>query len=559
MNKQKNYLKKTKLRFKSIRLVSLILVTALLLSCFSACKNQPTNDELIENRINSFVEAYNNGDMDALLSHLDAKSSNTLEATLNLAGGLAGGLTGFDLELSDLFSLGIGTYSSDFMNLEIIEINYIDSTNAFATTTVELAGSKAKTIQFVMVYENDGWYINDMTDKISNNSNQAGTNINVSDIISVYYGNGEIEFNMDGKTYEGIVNSKGEIIYYADSLGYMEWTPMGDGAGFVTSITEDDKKIYTIFNTDGQKTLTVNGDVFDTVLGYGDGLILVHKNNSTLTTVEHTYGVLDYNGKWIKPLTAGTELPDPNIWDWETFNHVVDGTFISYGYFNGKKQYLIFNSDTNKSYLIISQLFGNYNYPSNFDEYIFNGKIYGYYGGTISDYSNQSNRTGLPSFFELHTDGTFEEISEFTYAFGNLLINTKGEFMRVFDKSTNTEKEWTAFPSNIINNIHFEDGYLLVLLNGVDGKTYFTVIDKDCNEIITPTVCRSATLSNGRIVYENESKIYEVIDVNGNSIVTANEGYTNIGKYSGGIAKAENSNGECIIGLDGKPLTITLK
>ena len=563
MKQHGQHSQKTRLTSKLTRFLSFLLATVLLLTCLSACKKekqptnkekQLTNQELIENRITTFVTAYNDGDMDAVLSCLDAKTRNAFQAMLNLLGGLAGSAAGFNIDLSDLFSLGVSTTSGDFMELEITEINVINSSNATVTTTMNLTGAGTQTIYFVMVYENDGWYIHDMTDQINliNNSNQAGTNISVLKIDGRHNGTPTIEFKMNDKTYSGVVNSKGEIIYYLED-SYINWTSIGKGAGFVTAYTGNDKPIYTLFNENGDKTVTVDGDVFDTIIGYGDGLILVYKNTSTITTEEHSYGVLDCNGNWIKQLTAGTKLPNPDVWNWETFEYIGEGVFMSNDY-GRNDRYILFNSTTNKSYFIDSC----YIYSDCFSNGVIYGKNIGRYG-SIKDYSNPSESTDMPSYFALRADGTFEEVSEFTKAYNNLLINTNGQYMRVLDKSNNIEKEYTAFPSEMISSVQFDGDFGLVMLHGADRKTYFTVIDKECNQKVAPIACSSAAISDGRIVYKNSDNIYEVIDVNGTTIVSKNQGFTHISNYSGEIAKAENSDGECFIGLDGKPLTIKLK
>ena len=174
-----------------VRIFSLLLMISLLLTFLVACKTgdsntpttdntvTPTNEELIEERIKTFLTAYNTGDMDAVLKCLDAKTRNAFQAMLNLLGGIAGSYAGFDIDLSDLFSLGVNTTSGDFMGLEITSIDIINETTAVATTNMELSGT-SMTIYFDMVYENDGWYISDMTDQktgnSNNNSNQTGGN-----------------------------------------------------------------------------------------------------------------------------------------------------------------------------------------------------------------------------------------------------------------------------------------------------------------------------------------------------------------------------------------------
>ena len=111
--------------------------------------------------------------MDTVLECLDAKSRNAMEAMLKLLGGIAGSYTGFEIDLKDLFSLGISTIDGDFMKLKITDIKITDSKNATVTTTMELTGAGVQTIFFSMVYEHEGWYIRDMSDKSSSSGGSS--------------------------------------------------------------------------------------------------------------------------------------------------------------------------------------------------------------------------------------------------------------------------------------------------------------------------------------------------------------------------------------------------
>ncbi len=158
---------------KTLKFLTLILTLMLTISLFFACgEDEPesipkTDEELIEARIEEFVNAYNTGDTEKLLASLDAKSRNTLNAMLGLVGGITDSAIGFNVDLTQLFSLGVGLYEGDFMKLKIGDITVVDSKNAYAKATMTLAESETMPIYFVMLYENDGWYVNDMTDNTS--------------------------------------------------------------------------------------------------------------------------------------------------------------------------------------------------------------------------------------------------------------------------------------------------------------------------------------------------------------------------------------------------------
>lgn len=566
--------------------IALLMTFIIICTAFSSCTSIPglnnsdkissiipipgiskSDEALIEERITDFYTAYNDGDMDTVLTCLDTKSRNAFKSMLNILGGLAGKYAGFDINLSDLFSLGVNTASGNFMDLEISDISIVDNENAVVTTTMKLAGAGTQTIYFVMVYEKGGWYISDMTDKkptiLVGNSNQSGTNVNVTDLGIVNNGTARVDFIIGDKTYSGIINSKGEIFYYCEE-SYINWTSVGDGAGYITTYV-DDEKVYTLFNSDNQKTVTVDGDIFDKIIGYGDGLLLVYKNTSTISTIEHSYGVLDCDGNWVKSLTPGTMLPIPDAWGWDNFKYIGEDVFISHNYYGYTDHYIMYNSNINKAFFLEDCVIKNSKFV--------NGVLYGVntgWGlscGEISDYSSGDNNSELPGYFALHTDGTFEEVPRFTNASGNLLINVNnsavsshndGEYMTVLDLKNNNVYEYKDFSAYMIGSVKFDGNNGLIILKGADGNRYFTLIDEKCNQKIEPTVCQDANISCDRIVYKNANDFYEVIDLNGNVIVSENQGYTSIYSFDTGIALAENEGGECYIDVNGNKLTIKL-
>ncbi len=154
---------------KAIKTLALLLCALIILTALTACdinrfEKPKTDEELIEERIDMFLTAYNSGDMETVLSCLDAKTRNAFEVMFKLMGGLAGSYTGIDIDISDLFSLGIYSVEDDFMELNISEINIESDKKATVTATMDMPNSKNIPIYIYMVYENEGWYIRDMRD-----------------------------------------------------------------------------------------------------------------------------------------------------------------------------------------------------------------------------------------------------------------------------------------------------------------------------------------------------------------------------------------------------------
>lgn len=186
------------------RFLVIFLVSIMALWCFASCKkyDEPINEELITERIEVFLTAYNIEDMEVVLECLDSKTRNDFQVMLNLVGGLTGGSTGIDIDLSDLFSLGVSTESGSVTKLEITDITVRDSANATATTMMDFVGAEEQTIYFEMVYENDGWYIHDMTDqKPAHLDNNQGDSSNTGDSSGESETKLSYSLNYDGTAY----------------------------------------------------------------------------------------------------------------------------------------------------------------------------------------------------------------------------------------------------------------------------------------------------------------------------------------------------------------------
>ena len=545
---------------RTVRLLSAFLSVVLLMMTLVSCgKIAKSNEKLIEERIDTFTTAYNSGDMETVLSCFNRKTRNTCQAMLNLAGGLVGEGTGLNIDLADLFALGVSMAPGDFMGLKIDEILVVeDEMRATAVTTMDLVGEGEQTVYFVMVYETDGWYIEDMTVQAVINSGQAETNlktnVNVLKSKEVKDGFAVIsEFQMNSRKYSGVLNAKGEVIYYlenkSEEIGLFKkslfnWTSAGNGCGFVTLDPAAGKQDYSyiVFNSEGKQTLTVDGDVFDSIIGCGDGLLLVYKNTSTITSEEHSYGVMDCNGNWVTPLKAGSKLPDPSRSgiDEEIYEYIGEGAFIlddrsSWG------RDILYNSYRNCAYAI------NDNYITKYPE------------------EDVAERIYFPSRYIIHPDGTVETLPDTTVGHqDNLVWMNNGSAIQILDRETGVIREYTEYPPEMICNIYYDrdsESFTLII-EGADGKVYFTVIDKECNQKFDPIASWGRYYiypgSNGRISYCGADGVYKVVDVDGNVVVPNTQGFTEIGRYSGGIAMAKKDNSYFFLDVDGQILDIRL-
>lgn len=174
--------------------------------------HKKSDEELIEARIKEFLTAYNSGDMNATMNCLDAKTKNAMNALLNLFGGVFGGATGYNIDLRDLFSLGVAVEEGDFMNLQVSETK-ISGKSAVVTTTMSLPDVSGQKMYFIMLYENNGWFISDISDK---NPNFSSSNPSENPLESI-----DEAFLTESGYSEGLeyILSKDQTYYICVGLG----------------------------------------------------------------------------------------------------------------------------------------------------------------------------------------------------------------------------------------------------------------------------------------------------------------------------------------------------
>lgn len=127
------------------------------------CGCQTKSDEtMIRERMAKFTRAYNAGDMEEVLECLDARTRNTYQAMLSIGNTLIG-KTGFSIDISDMFSLGVAIMSDEeVIAFGNIEVSLASETKATVNATMEFGADGEKTesdVSFAMVKEDGDWYI----------------------------------------------------------------------------------------------------------------------------------------------------------------------------------------------------------------------------------------------------------------------------------------------------------------------------------------------------------------------------------------------------------------
>ncbi len=555
------------------RVVSLLLAAVMGVSVvgFVACNGNgglgggmenvvKTDEEQIEETIAKFSTEYNDGSFEGVLSCMTAKTANTMRAMFNLLGGLAGGKLGVDISLSDMFSLGVGVKEGDFIGITVTRVVFIDESNAIAVAKMNLTGGNPQTVYFEMRKESGGWRIHDITDKNKLPAEGLGEGgISVSEVTDT-----SITFSKDGQSYQGFVNAQGQIFYYNSSQLTSYYTAVGEGACYIEERKTATWRDYQLFNAQGVKTATFTSEDFDEVIGYGEGLLLVYKDESTVSSEAHCYGVVDVaTGAWQKALTPSKKLPfDTGGSSWRDWRYCGEGLWVYYDYYAFTEHYIFYNMDTRDTFEVEDCSLANFSF--------INGKLYGSgFGWLYSPYGNYENSVELPAYFTLQADGTVTEIEELSGSFcGETFVDTSGEYITLKNLKTNTTATYTNFPKEKLSGYLFYENYILLIIDGADGKKYTTIINDQAVEQFAPKQVNlslniwSGTyldlyFSEGRIVYRANENSFAVIDLQGNTVVAENV-YSKIRGYSNGYAYAEGEEGSCLLGLDGKPLAFKL-
>lgn len=514
------------------RLTCIFLTVFFAVCCLFGCGK--SDEELVRERIDTFVTTYNDGDFDGVLECFDAKTRKTLEATFNVMGGLIGGLTGFSFDLGDFFTLGIAMMDGDVLAIEVSEVS-INGEQAVATAQMgytDIGEESVENVYITLIKEKGDWFIQDMTDDVpadipigggNNNSSSSSSNSSSSSsssnsstqsdyAISDIYEEKEGYF-IDGYAWVRCVKNGNESYFaYVDTSGKIKYSEaydyyasvgiLGKGGAFVLTATK-----LKIIGADGTIKGEFEGDY--QIKAYGGGYAWVYQDASDISTVSHQYGIVDYNGNWVEPLENKGEA---GLWD--NVSYIGEGLFAistdNGSYWNRMWSHSILKLTAQGSQTVAwlsnvdtSQI--EFNYGVSYvcrDEgsSIFNGSGY---------YSIESN-------FILHTDGKYTEIDAPDLFTGGKALYIVDGYYQITDytKQTPTSATFTKYPASQIKSVEFVGDYGLIKISGMDGKYYFAVIDAQGQEQYTPKTYGSwdsvTLLADGNVCHDpyNSSEIH---------------------------------------------------
>ncbi len=600
---------------KITRILAVLLMLCLVIPMVFACseeEKEKTDKELIIERIETFVEAYNEGDIDAVLDCLDSKSKTEFEMMLKFLGWVAGTAaeTEIDLEaiFKDLFSLGVNLSSGDFMDLEINEVIITDD-SAVVVTVMGLKTISPTTMYFDMVRQSGKWRIHNITDTditpdiddgdndgtgnggtgtgnggtgtgnggtgtgnggTGNGGTGGGENIpddtdrfEFNSIASSEDGISEVSFYFDGDRYNGLANADGELFFY--SSNYFNWRSIGAGCVLAELYdTYGGEESFQIISADGAVVADSSKGDFDFVVGYGDGLVLVYKDTSTMTKEEHSYGVVNAAaGNWYKTYSAREMLPETRY----DPGYIYMGSDI-FGYNS-----IYYNCNTGRACVIED--------AEVICDRIVNGCIYvkseGYHGGdgfesygTFYPTIGVNERVDLPEFAAINaTDLTVTAVSaeEFSKAYNKIYAESTDEGVKIIAPGKTSPIYYTEYPEEVVDwDVRTSGNYVLIKINGKDGKYYFTVVNEKGERQFDPIEYNYSGwsdlgifFSEERVVFKTVNDNYAIVDAQGNMILSSDAGYLDIQGYDGGVARAYDDDRYILLGLDGKVIDITFK
>lgn len=395
----------------------------------------------------------------------------------------------------------------------------------------------------------------DEINEIPTNENKESTSIPLSKVSNFSDGCAWVEYNQDGVDYNGLINTKGELLYSISKSNTVEKNfPIDNGLGYFFRYPD----YYSLINANGEIIAsTENGD-FDFVLAYGDGMALVYKKQADITTVQHLYGVIDKNSNWIQPLTnwglepsfskIGGELPlsfyaEENMFVVRTRSSYSD-VYIVYNATTAEKKYLydirdgVIKSGTFK-FENGQAVVGN---AHEHDVSYMSGKFVNE-PNKVAFYDRPDYIVPLPDNFIFHIDGSFKEIDKFDDITNNVVMRKTNNGWSFNDISKNKTYTLAKYPVQK-TEVDFIGEYGFVRIKGVDNKNYFTTIDGTTGSQVFEPICyTSVYCSKEGIVYQNteNNNSYRFINLKG-EIIVDNLDFKVLSYFSEGLAAIKYNN-----------------
>lgn len=311
-----------------------------------------------------------------------------------------------------------------------------------------------------------------------------------------------------------------------------------DGLVYLRKQDSEENIISKVIDKDGQLVFESKDIENCTILAYGDNMFIVGKYVSGFDVSEKQIGVVNREGEWLQPLS--------------TDKFIIDGECVIDGITTGEENCLKYLGDG--VFVAISEIFdfafynavdninfnlhGYWNFMGDYYEgeiLIMNTRIDSNYDSGVYCLDKKGKMTMISdAISEYMNEYHIGEYSDGLWYYEGCFYNTKGEkIVDISQYNSQIEKAEYKYPI-------FKNGYSIIVLQGADGKTYYTVIDMKGQFMFEPRILELAYFkenggaiykwdktSPGELkdlifnIYENKKWIY--YDVNGEKVLEINK------------------------------------
>lgn len=361
--------------------------------------------------------------------------------------------------------------------------------------------------------------------------------------------NGYAWVKSSGSESYSLIDTSGKIICTSTAI---EIHDMSNDACYVKEKVgdKDGEAIYNykIINKNGKIVASSTDGKFDEILAAGDNLFFVHKYESSIDVSRHLYGTINEKGEFVNKLR---ECPYGELSE----------TYTSY---IGAKAFRVGAGVYDDPYI----------YMSSIDKYIGNNAIA--YGTQInignslyivneSGIKVEGSDTGYYEYDDdgyayvvIRSDGKVEKAPAFDEIINGMLVkrDREKESVSFTDPATGKTATFSKYYPVYIDTAGKDN--FLIMIEGADGKYYYTILDKNGNMLFEPIEGIRGEIHSERAAgetYANDGRLvlassdgYSVLDYTGKVIIPAGT-YSYIGAFNSGIAWAKNSSDQ-YVGID---------
>lgn len=389
--------------------------------------------------------------------------------------------------------------------------------------------------------------VKDYESQPASGDSEGGQNVALNPTEVRNFSNGYAWIESSGSESYSLIDTSGKIICTSTAI---EIHDMSNDACYVKEKVgdKDGEAIYNykIINKDGKIVASSTDGKFDEILAAGDNLFFVHKYESGIDVSRHLYGTINEKGEFVNQLKecpyGVLEKDKTKYIGGKAFLVNMDGSYYGnlYVYMSSNGKY--FGEVTDE---------GIGNVGSSL--YVINQ--YGIKAeGSDTLYSPRDGYEHIA----IRSDGKIEKAPAFDEIINGMLVKRDREKESVSFTDPATGKTATFskyYPKYIIaaGNDNF-----LIMIEGADGKYYYTILDKNGNMLFEPIEGTRGEIHSERAAgetYANDSRLvlrtdegYSVLDYTGKVIIPAGT-YSYIGAFNSGIAWAKNSSDQ-YVGID---------